>query len=64
MATEFSESLAPWIAEHCAAQAAERAARAERKKTERAEHKRARDWGLKRRHATKLARIQQHPSIT
>lgn len=58
MATEASETIAPWIAEHCAQQAAARTARAERKKTERERRKAARDAGLKLRHARKLGRIQ------
>jgi cob(I)alamin adenosyltransferase len=57
MATDVSELLAPWIAEHCARQAAERVARAERRKAERAARKAARDAGLKQRHARKLERL-------
>jgi hypothetical protein len=64
MSAELSELLAPWIAEHCAAQAAERTARAQRKKAERVAKKAARDAGLRQRHARKLARIQRQASIT
>lgn len=64
MATEFSEAIAPWIAERVAAREAEWAARRDRRVAERAQRKAARDAGLIKRYARKAARIQQQASIT
>jgi hypothetical protein len=58
MSSEFSESLAPWVAEHCAQRAAERVAKAQRKKAVRVAKQRARTAGVALRNARKAARIQ------
>jgi hypothetical protein len=64
MATEFSEAIAPWIAERTAAREVAWAARRDRKAAERVQRKAARDAGLKKRYALKAARSQPRPSIT
>jgi hypothetical protein len=64
MSSEFSEALAPWIAERVAAREADWRKRRESKAAFRAERKTARDAGLIQRYALKEARIQQGPSIT
>lgn len=58
MSSELSESLAPWIAERCAAREAAWQARKAAKETFRAERKAARDAGLIQRHGRKLARLR------
>lgn len=63
MSSEIAEAVAAMIAEAQTARETAYAARQEQRRTARDQHRQARNWGLQRRHARKLARNRGQASI-